>query len=48
MKATKDTHGVGTDQGGGNKSAKKEAGAGGKGSGKKSATVEQAKPRAGK
>lgn len=49
MKATKDTHGVGSDQGGGNKAGKKEAGAGGKGaSSKKSPSVGQSRPRSSK
>ena len=48
VKATKDTHGVGSDQGGGNKAGKKESGAGGKGAAaKKSGSVGQSRPRAG-
>ncbi len=48
-KETKDTHGVGTDRGGGAKSMKKEGGAGGKGAAnKRSASEGRAKARAGK
>ena len=45
-KSTRDTHGVGSDRGGGPKAMKKEGGAGGKGAaGKKSASGSQgAKP----
>lgn len=44
-KATKSTHGVGTDQGGGTKGPRKEAGVGGKGGpNKKSSSQGQARP----
>ncbi|MDQ6759768.1 MAG: hypothetical protein M3Z32_07885 [Acidobacteriota bacterium] len=45
-KNTTDTHGVGTDRGGGPKANKKEAGSGGKGpANQKSATTGQDRPK---